>query len=198
METMIGDRRACSSVWAPCLLCSAAGISRTARSCFGSTARGQSAGTPRLAFGHPEIREAGNLPAFVPRPGRRHLGELPKLANGPPAGARRARRRLKDVLGGWTSTTLMPSRRHRRDRLLRAPRARRRGVATTIARMLAEHAFSLGVERVAAYVNVGNIASERVLDRVGFTRESVVRSMPQPDGPPRLQDALLAASQRVR
>jgi RimJ/RimL family protein N-acetyltransferase len=39
-----------------------------------------------------------------------------------------------------------------------------------------------GVERVAAYVNVGNIASERVLGRAGFTREGVVRSMPKPDG----------------
>jgi RimJ/RimL family protein N-acetyltransferase len=62
------------------------------------------------------------------------------------------------------------------------PGARGRGVATTIARMLAEHAFSLGVERVAAYVNVGNAASERVLERAGFTREGVVRSMPKPDG----------------
>ncbi len=62
------------------------------------------------------------------------------------------------------------------------PAARGRGVATRIARMLAEHAFSLGVERVAAYVNVGNTASERVLERAGFTREGVVRSMPKPDG----------------
>jgi RimJ/RimL family protein N-acetyltransferase len=62
------------------------------------------------------------------------------------------------------------------------PRARRRGFATMIARTLAEHAFSLGVERVAAYVNVGNTASERVLERAGFVREGVVRSMPKPDG----------------
>jgi RimJ/RimL family protein N-acetyltransferase len=38
------------------------------------------------------------------------------------------------------------------------PAARRRGHATRIARLLAEHAFSLGVVRVAAYVNVGNRA----------------------------------------
>ena len=60
------------------------------------------------------------------------------------------------------------------------PHARGRGVGTTIARLLAEHAFSLGIERVAAYVNVGNIASERVLERAGFTREGVVRSLPVP------------------
>jgi RimJ/RimL family protein N-acetyltransferase len=46
----------------------------------------------------------------------------------------------------------------------------------------AEHAFTLGVQRVAAYVNVGNLASERVLERAGFSREGVVRSMPKPDG----------------
>jgi len=33
-----------------------------------------------------------------------------------------------------------------------------------------------------AYVNVGNTASERVLERAGFTREGIVRSMPKPDG----------------
>ena len=47
---------------------------------------------------------------------------------------------------------------------------------------LAEYAFSLGVERVAAYVNVGNVESERVLERAGITREGVVRSLPKPDG----------------
>jgi RimJ/RimL family protein N-acetyltransferase len=62
------------------------------------------------------------------------------------------------------------------------PAARGRGVATTIARLLAEQAFSLGVQRVAAYVNVGNTASERVVERAGFTREGIVRSMPKPDG----------------
>ena len=46
----------------------------------------------------------------------------------------------------------------------------------------AEHAFALGIQRVAAYVNVGNTGSERVLERAGFTREGVVRSLPVPDG----------------
>ena len=62
------------------------------------------------------------------------------------------------------------------------PQARGRGVATTVARLLAEHAFSLGIVRVAAYVNLGNTASERVLERAGFTREGIVRSLPVPDG----------------
>ena len=57
--------------------------------------------------------------------------------------------------------------------------ARGRGIATRIARFLAEHAFSLGLERVEARVFVGNTASERVLERAGFTREGVLRSLPR-------------------
>jgi len=61
-------------------------------------------------------------------------------------------------------------------------RARGRGVATCIARILAEHAFALGILRVEADVNVGNDASDRVLERAGYTREGVVGSLPRPDG----------------
>ena len=59
------------------------------------------------------------------------------------------------------------------------PEARGRGVATRTARAVAEFGFSLGVERIQAYVNVGNVDSERVLERAGFTREGVLRSMPR-------------------
>jgi RimJ/RimL family protein N-acetyltransferase len=62
------------------------------------------------------------------------------------------------------------------------PRARGRGIATKVARALAEYAFTLGVQRVTAHVSVGNLQSERVLERAGFTREGVLRSMPRPDG----------------
>ena len=62
------------------------------------------------------------------------------------------------------------------------PRARGRGIATKVARALAEHAFTLGVQRVTAYVRVGNLQSERVLERAGFTREGVLRSLPESDG----------------
>jgi RimJ/RimL family protein N-acetyltransferase len=55
-------------------------------------------------------------------------------------------------------------------------------VATRVARLLSEHAFSLGILRVEAYVNVGNGASERVLERAGFTREGVLRSLSKADG----------------
>jgi RimJ/RimL family protein N-acetyltransferase len=62
------------------------------------------------------------------------------------------------------------------------PHARGRGVATRTARVLAEHAFGLGIRRVVAHVKVGNSASERVLERAGFTREGISRSMPTADG----------------
>jgi RimJ/RimL family protein N-acetyltransferase len=56
--------------------------------------------------------------------------------------------------------------------------ARGRGTATRTARFLAEHGFSIGLERIEARVDLGNTASERVLERVGFTREGVLRSLP--------------------
>jgi RimJ/RimL family protein N-acetyltransferase len=57
--------------------------------------------------------------------------------------------------------------------------ARGRGVATRAARFMAEYGFSLGAERIEARVFVGNTASERVLERAGFTREGVIRSLPR-------------------
>ncbi len=87
-----------------------------------------------------------------------------------------------EIIGGGTLHHLDAERRIVEIGYFVLPAARGRGVATTIARMLAEHAFSLGIERVAAYVNVGNTASERVLEKARFTREGVVRSMPKPDG----------------
>jgi RimJ/RimL family protein N-acetyltransferase len=135
------------------------------------------------AFTDPELREAGNLPAF----GREELvgsiQELPLLAeSGRLLALAALDARGGAVIGGGTLHHLDSERRIVEIGYFVLPHARRRGVATTIARLLAEHAFSLGIERVAAYVNVGNVASERVVERVGFTREGVVRSMPKPDG----------------
>ncbi len=53
--------------------------------------------------------------------------------------------------------------------------ARGRGVATRAVNALAEHAFANGVYRVDAVVRVGNVTSERVLERAGFVREGVKR-----------------------
>jgi RimJ/RimL family protein N-acetyltransferase len=52
-------------------------------------------------------------------------------------------------------------------------RARGRGVATRVVRELSNHALENGIWRVEAHVRVGNEASERVLERVGFVREGV-------------------------
>jgi RimJ/RimL family protein N-acetyltransferase len=42
---------------------------------------------------------------------------------------------------------------------------------------LVEHAHANGVVRVEAHVRLGNKASERVLERAGFQREGVKRSL---------------------
>jgi RimJ/RimL family protein N-acetyltransferase len=53
--------------------------------------------------------------------------------------------------------------------------ARGRGVATRSVGALVEHAYANGIYRVEAHVRVGNAASERVLERLGFVREGVKR-----------------------
>jgi ribosomal-protein-alanine N-acetyltransferase len=56
------------------------------------------------------------------------------------------------------------------------PRYQRRGYATEAARALTSHAFStLGVHRVVASCNPDNVASWRVLEKVGFVREARLR-----------------------
>jgi RimJ/RimL family protein N-acetyltransferase len=135
------------------------------------------------SFADPALREAGNLPDFD-RP--QMLAMLPQL----PALAASGRLlpliaidpRSGDCVGGGTLHHLDAERAIVEIGYWILPHARRRGFATRIARILADHAFALGVERVAAYVNVGNVASERTLERAGYTREGVVRSLPVPSG----------------
>lgn len=135
------------------------------------------------AFVDPELREAGNLPAFDREALVASLDEMPVLAEmGRLLALAALDAETGDVVGGGTLHHLDTERAILEIGYFVLPHARGRGVGTTIARLLAEHAFSLGIERVAAYVNVGNTASERVLERAGFTREGVVRSLPVPDG----------------
>lgn len=135
------------------------------------------------AFTDPEMREAGNLPAFDREGLKASVQDLPTLAaNGRLLALAAVDPKSGEVVGGATLHHLDAERRIVEIGYFVLPHARRRGIATTIARLLAQHAFSLGIERVAAYVNVGNTASERVVERAGFTREGVVRSMPKPDG----------------
>ena len=53
--------------------------------------------------------------------------------------------------------------------------ARGRGVATRAVGALVEHALANGICRVEAHVRLGNEASERVLERLGFEREGIKR-----------------------
>jgi RimJ/RimL family protein N-acetyltransferase len=55
------------------------------------------------------------------------------------------------------------------------PTARGRGLATHAVRAVAREAFASGLWRVEAHVRVGNEASDRVLERAGFTREGIKR-----------------------
>ncbi len=57
------------------------------------------------------------------------------------------------------------------------PAARGRGVATRTLRLLTDWGFSgLGLERIELWIDVANTASERVAERVGYTRDGVLRS----------------------
>jgi RimJ/RimL family protein N-acetyltransferase len=135
------------------------------------------------AFADAELREAGNLPDLDPEDLAETLPYLPALAaSGRLLALVIANAERGTILGGGTIHHLDAERGIVELGYWLFPYARGRGVATRVARLLAEHAFSLGVERVAAYVNVGNTPSERVLERAGFTREGVVRSLPKPDG----------------
>jgi RimJ/RimL family protein N-acetyltransferase len=57
------------------------------------------------------------------------------------------------------------------------PDARGRGLATRAVRAVAREAFAGGLSRIEANVRIGNDASERVLERAGFTREGVKRGL---------------------
>jgi RimJ/RimL family protein N-acetyltransferase len=135
------------------------------------------------AFEDPELRDAGNLPSFDRAGLAASIGDLPMLADrGRLLALAAVDARSGELVGAGMLHHLDSERKIVEIGYFVLPHARRRGFATTIARVLSEHAFSMGIERVAAYVNVGNIASERVVEHAGFTREGVVRSMPKPDG----------------
>jgi RimJ/RimL family protein N-acetyltransferase len=135
------------------------------------------------AFADEELREAGNLPEISAEEMVALLPSLPALvASGRLLPLLVADAATAEILGGASLHHLDAERRIVEIGYWLFPQARGRGIATRIARALAEHAFTLGIERVAAYVNVGNRGSERVLERAGYTREGVIRSLPKPDG----------------
>jgi RimJ/RimL family protein N-acetyltransferase len=125
------------------------------------------------AFAEGELNEADNISPFRQDEVAERLRDSPRLARLVVADVETG-----DILGGGTLHHLDPERSVIEIGYWLLPRARGRGIATKVARALAEFAFTLGLQRVAAYVELGNLSSERVLERAGFTREGVVRSLP--------------------
>lgn len=135
------------------------------------------------AFADPELREDLNMPSLTRddlAEGIARLGAV--VASGRLAPLVVADIETGEVLGGGTFHHLDSGRATIEIGYWLYPQFRGRGVATRTARALAEHAFDLGVQRVVAQVKVGNSASERVLERAGFTREGVSRWMSKADG----------------
>jgi len=60
--------------------------------------------------------------------------------------------------------------------------ARGRGLATNAVRAVAREVFASGLWRLEAHVRIGNDASDRVLERAGFTREGTKRRYLRHDG----------------
>jgi RimJ/RimL family protein N-acetyltransferase len=54
--------------------------------------------------------------------------------------------------------------------------ARGRGVATRAGRLLLDHAWASGVDRVALHAHVDNLGSQRVAERAGFRPDRVERA----------------------
>lgn len=62
--------------------------------------------------------------------------------------------------------------------------ARGRGAATIAVQLVSRWAFTVvGIDRLSLQTAPGNVASQRVAERAGFTREGLLRAwMPTPDG----------------
>jgi RimJ/RimL family protein N-acetyltransferase len=145
------------------------------------------------ALSDPELREAANLPDLSRAEMEATIAHLPGLmASGRLMPMTATDATTREAVGGGILHHLDAEREIVEIGYWVLPHARRRGMATRIARLLAGHAFGLGVKRVAAYVNVGNVASERVLERAGYTREGIIRSMPKPGGVRRVDKTLFS------
>ena len=75
--------------------------------------------------------------------------------------------------------------------------ARGRGVATRSVQAAVEHAFANGILRVEAHVRVGNVASERVLERARLRARRREAALPPPRGQAPRRDALRAGRRRL-
>jgi RimJ/RimL family protein N-acetyltransferase len=80
-----------------------------------------------------------------------------------------------ELLGGATLRQLDASRHSIEIGYWLLERARGRGAATMAVMALLDWSFANGLYRIEAVVRIGNIPSERVLERTGFVREGIKR-----------------------
>jgi RimJ/RimL family protein N-acetyltransferase len=81
----------------------------------------------------------------------------------------------EELLGGTTLRQLDATRQTIEIGYWLFAEARGRGVATRAVEALLDWLFANGIHRVEAVVRIGNVPSERVLERSGFAREGVRR-----------------------
>jgi RimJ/RimL family protein N-acetyltransferase len=129
------------------------------------------------AFADPAVGGEAGIPPFDPATLRSMLRErLPDMTErGLLAPYLIVDTRSDDILGGLAIHHLDPLRDVVELGYWLLVGARGRGVATRVVEAAVEHAFANGIHRVEAHVRVGNVASERVLERAGFVREGVKR-----------------------
>jgi RimJ/RimL family protein N-acetyltransferase len=97
------------------------------------------------AVADPELREAANMPNVAPEQARASIAHLPALmASGRMLAMTALDARTGDVVGGGILHHLDAERGIVEIGYWVLPHARGRGIATQIARLLAEHAFALG------------------------------------------------------
>lgn len=129
------------------------------------------------AFRDPAIGGEAGLPPWDAETLRRVMGEqLPQMvARGLLSPYVIVDTRNGELLGGLTLHHFDPMRDVVELGYWLFATARGRGVATRSVQAAVEHAFANGIIRAEAHVRVGNVASERVLERAGFEREGVKR-----------------------
>ena len=147
------------------------------------------------AFTDPELREAGNLPAFDRDGLMASIRDLPTLAEqGRLLALAAVDVRSGDVVGGGTLHHLDSERKIVEIGYCVLPHARRRGIATTIAHLLSQHAFSLGnrARRCIRQRRQRRVRARGRTRRLHPGRSGALDA--QARWPTRRQDALLAAA----
>jgi ribosomal-protein-alanine N-acetyltransferase len=129
------------------------------------------------AFTDPDVGGEAGLPAVGADELRMMIDELlpGMLASGLLAPYLIEETPTRNLLGGFTLHHFAPMRDTVEVGYWLFAEARGRGIATRSVEAAVAHAFANGIYRVEAHVRIGNVASERVLERAGFEREGVKR-----------------------